>query len=181
MRSGTSSETTRTLWAIGAIALVVLAGDLVVKHAVTTAFGPEAERHAWWLIGDVVGLEYVQNTGAAFGIMRGNAELLAAASLLAGAGFVWLLLHELGNGIWTKLSGGLIIGGGAGNLVERFADGYVTDYIAVGPWPRFNIADSAITVAVAIFAIALLRQDTDADGDSDLKSEASEDDDDERT
>ncbi len=180
MHARTSSGTTRTLWAIGAIALVVLAADLVVKRAVTSAFGPEADRHAWWLIEDVVGLEYVQNTGAAFGIMRGNAELLAAASLLAGAGFVWLLLHELGNSVWTKLSGGLIIGGGAGNLVERFGDGYVTDYIAVGPWPRFNIADSAITLAIAVFAVALLRQDTGADSDAALEGEASEDNDDER-
>ena len=180
MRDGRGSETTLTLWAIGAIALVVLAADLVVKRAVTSAIGPDADRHAWWLIDDVVGFEYVQNTGAAFGIMRGNAELLAAASLLAGAGFIWLLLHELGAGVWTKLSGGLIIGGGAGNLVERFIDGYVTDYVAVGPWPRFNIADSAITVAVAIFAIALLRQGSDVDKDSELQSEASEHDDVER-
>ncbi len=180
MRAGTGSETTRTLWAIGATALVVLAGDLVVKRAVTSALGPEADQHAWWLIEDLVGLEYLRNTGAAFGLMRGNAELLAAASLLAGAGFLWLLLHELGNSVWTKLSGGLIIGGGAGNLVERFADGYVTDYVALGPWPRFNVADSAITVAIAIFAIALLREDTPTDGDADVTNEASEEDDDER-
>lgn len=181
MRAGPGSETTRTLWGIGAIALVVLAADLVVKRAITTALGPDAEQHAWWLIEDVIGFEYVQNTGAAFGIMQGNAELLAAASLLAGAGFVWLLLHELGTSVWTKLSGGFIIGGGAGNLVERFSDGYVTDYIAVGSWPRFNVADSAITVAIAIFAIALLRQDTGAHDDSGTTIAASEDDDDERS
>jgi signal peptidase II len=149
---------------MGAIALVVLVADLVVKRAVTSALGPGADRHAWWLVGDIVGLEYVQNSGAAFGIMRGNPELLAAVSLLVGTGFVWLLLHELDGGIWPVLSGGLIIGGGLGNLVERFSDGYVTDYIAVGTWPRFNIADSAITVAIAIFAVALMTAGTGEDG-----------------
>lgn len=156
MRAATDSRTTRTLMAMATIALVVVAADLVVKRAVTSALGPEADRHAWWLIDDLVGFEYVQNTGAAFGIMRGNPELLAAVSVVVGAGFVWLLLQELGGGVWPALSGGLLIGGGIGNFVERFGDGYVTDYIAVGPWPRFNIADSAITLAIAIFAIALL-------------------------
>ncbi len=159
----TDSKTPRTLVAMGMIALIVLVADLVMKRLVTTALGPDADRHAWWLVDDIVGFEYVQNTGAAFGIMRGNPELLAAVSLLVGVGFVWLLLHELGGGTWAVLSGGLIIGGGIGNLVERFGDGYVTDYIAVGPWPRFNIADSAITVAIAIFAVALLRVDTSSD------------------
>jgi signal peptidase II len=150
------TRTTRTLVAIGLVALVVLAADLVAKRAVTAALGPDAARHAWWLVDDVIGFEYVQNNGAAFGIMRGNPELLATLSLLVGVGFIWLLLTELGAGTWAAASGGLLLGGGAGNLVERFGDGYVTDYIAVGPWPRFNIADSAITVAVAIFAIALV-------------------------
>jgi signal peptidase II len=141
---------------MGLIALVVVVADLIVKRAVTAALGPEADRHAWWLLDDVVGFEYVQNTGAAFGMLRGNPELLAAASVLVGIGFVWLLLHELGGGVWPAVSGGLLIGGGTGNFVERFGDGYVTDYIAVGPWPRFNIADSAISIAIAIFAVALL-------------------------
>jgi signal peptidase II len=174
VRAGTDSTTRRTLAAIGAIALVVLVADLAVKRAVTSALGPEADRHAWWLVEDVVGLEYVQNSGAAFGIMRGNPELLAAVSLLVGAGFVWLLLQELDGSPWTMLSGGLLVGGGVGNLVERFGDGYVTDYIAVGPWPRFNIADSAITVAIAIFAIALMTVDTKADRETVRHGETSE-------
>lgn len=158
------TRSSRTLVAMGLIALIVLIADLTVKRVVTSALGPDGERHAWWLVEDIVGLEYVRNSGAAFGIMRGNPELLAVVSLLVGAGFVWLLLRELGGGVWAALSGGLIIGGGVGNLVERFADGYVTDYIAVGPWPRFNIADSAITVAIAIFAVALMTVDTSKDG-----------------
>jgi signal peptidase II len=142
---------------MGLIALVVIIADLAVKRAVTSALGPGADRRASWLVDDTLGLEYVQNTGAAFGIMRGNPELLAAVSVFVGIGFVWLLLQELGGGPWPALSGGLIVGGGIGNLVERFGDGFVTDYIAVGPWPRFNLADSAITVAIAVFAVALLR------------------------
>jgi signal peptidase II len=160
-----ATETTRTLAAMGLIALVVVIADLIVKRVVTSTLGPDANRHASWLVDDILGLEYVQNSGAAFGIMRGNPELLAAVSLLVGGAFVWLLLKELGSGPWSAASGGLLIGGGIGNLVERFGDGYVTDYIAVGPWPRFNIADSAITVAIAIFAVALFVDSGASTGD----------------
>ena len=112
-------------------------------------------------------------------VMRGNAELLATASLWPGRIRV-VAAARVGKQRLDEAQRGLIIGGGAGNLVERFGDGYVTDYIAVGPWPRFNIADSAITLAIAVFAVALLRQDTGADSDAALEGEASEDNDDER-
>lgn len=146
----------RTLGAMGAIALLVLAADLALKRLVTDALGPHASRHSWWLIDGVLGFEYMRNSGAAFGILRGNAELLAAVSLIVGIGFVWLLLHELDAGFRTAASGGLIVGGWIGNLVERFGDGYVTDYIAIGPWPRFNVADASITIAIVIFLVAVV-------------------------
>jgi signal peptidase II len=142
--------------AMGLVAIVVVLLDLIIKNIATAALGPDAERHAWWLFGDVIGFEYVQNTGAAFGMLRGNASLLAALSLVAAVGLVWLIVQELGPGIRAALSGGLLIGGWFGNLVERIGDGYVTDFVAIGPWPRFNVADSAITIAIVIFASALV-------------------------
>jgi signal peptidase II len=140
------------------IAVVVVILDLLVKGIVTRAIGPEADRHAWWLIGDDVGFEYVRNTGAAFGLLRGNAELLGAISILVAIGFAGLIVIELRGGLWAMVAGGLLVGGAIGNLVERLVDGYVTDFIAVGTWPRFNVADSAITVGVVVFIIGLFVQ-----------------------
>lgn len=152
-------HTTLMLARIAVLATVVVVVDLIVGRVVTAALGPDAERHAWWLIGDDVGLEYVRNTGAAFGIFEGNPELLAALSILISFGFVWLILGEMTNALWATLAAGLLLGGAAGNLIGRIVDGFVTDYLAVGPWPRFNVADSAITVGVAIFLIALVFDD----------------------
>ena len=45
---------------------------------------------------------------------------------------------------------GFVAGGAIGNLIDRVRLGYVTDFVAIGPWPKFNIADSAITVGVLI-------------------------------
>lgn len=138
------------------LAMIVVLLDRAAARVVTERLGPDAGRHAWWLIGDDVGFEYVRNTGAAFGLFRGNPELLGAVSILVAIGFVWLILNELPRGIWAVLSGGLLVGGAASNLIGRIHDGFVTDYVAVGPWPRFNLADSAISIGVAIFVVSML-------------------------
>ncbi|HEV2128141.1 MAG TPA: signal peptidase II [Thermomicrobiales bacterium] len=144
---------------VAAVMAVVVVLDLLVKWAVTLWIGPDADRHSWWLIGDSIGFEYLRNTGAAFGLFRGNPELLAAFTLLVTVGIVRLVLLEVRSPFWAALSSGLLAGGAIGNFVERVISGYVTDFVAVGPWPRFNIADSTITIGIAIFALAVILPD----------------------
>jgi signal peptidase II len=50
--------------------------------------------------------------------------------------------------LWHTVAIGVIAGGAVGNLIDRVRLGYVIDFLAVGPWPNFNVADSAITVGV---------------------------------
>jgi signal peptidase II len=156
VRSLRNITTRQTIIGIAILASVVVLVDLVVKRAVTSWLGPDAGRHAWWLVGDDIGFEYVRNSGAAFGMLRGNAEALAAVSILIAVGFTWLVIAEVPHRGWAVVAGGLLAGGAVGNLVERIADGFVTDYLAVGPWPRFNVADSAISIGVGVFLVALL-------------------------
>ena len=61
------------------------------------------------------------------------------------------LLTRLG-----EISLGLVMGGAIGNLIDRLYRGYVTDFIDVGFWPTFNIADSATVVGTILFAWSLL-------------------------
>ena len=140
------------------LAATMIALDLVVNWLVTNALGPGAETHEWWLAGNVVGMEYTRNSGAAFGIFQGNAELLAALSIVISLGLTWLMMVEVSGPLWSIMAAGLLLGGSIANQISRLGDGYVTDYFAVGLWPRFNVADSAITVGVAIFFVALLFQ-----------------------
>ena len=57
----------------------------------------------------------------------------------------------------TWISGGLILGGAAGNLIDRIRLSHVTDFILFPSWPAFNIADCAITVGVILLAWSLIR------------------------
>ena len=68
--------------------------------------------------------------------------------------------RHLSAGQWlVKLSLGLQLGGALGNLLDRLRYGHVIDFIDFKVWPVFNLADSAITVGVAILAYCLLRSE----------------------
>ena len=61
---------------------------------------------------------------------------------------------------WIRLSLGLQLGGALGNLVDRFHYGYVVDFVDIGFWPIFNVADVSIVVGVAILAYHLWHEET---------------------
>lgn len=103
------------------------------------------------------------NTGAAFGLFQGQSFALTIVALVGVAAILVYVLFAyryfpLLNDRSGRLALGLIIGGTVGNLIDRLNPdlGGVTDFISVGIWPTFNIADSAITVGVILFAYFLL-------------------------
>ena len=94
---------------------------------------------------------YVENTGSAFGLFKslGNTFFIII-SIFAITLVSFLLVKEKDN----RLCYSLIIGGAAGNLVDRIIYGYVIDFfdfhIAGVHWPVFNIADSALTIGIIL-------------------------------
>ena len=105
-------------------------------------------------------LTHVQNTGAAFGLFYGQSLPLTIVGLV---GIVILLIYvfflrqrfpPLDNRL-TNSALGLVLGGTIGNLIDRLRLGYITDFIDVGIWPAFNIADSAIVIGVFIVLYSL--------------------------
>ena len=105
-------------------------------------------------------LTHVHNTGGVFGLFQGQSFSLTIVALV-GVGFLLSILFiyrrfPLLNSIPGKLAIGLVLGGIVGNLIDRLSQGYVTDFIDVGVWPVFNIADSAIVVGVIILAYTML-------------------------
>jgi signal peptidase II len=111
-------------------------------------------------------LTYVRNTGAAFGIFAGSAEIfrrpfLIAVSLLA-IGFIFAMLKRLAEKArWLITALAFILGGAIGNLIDRVIYGEVIDFLDCFwgdyHWPAFNLADSFITVGVTITLILLIR------------------------
>ena len=102
------------------------------------------------VLSPVLHLTYVQNTGAAFGMLRGHAPLFVLLSVAVAVWIVAELRKPDGHGRLTLLSLSLILGGALGNVIDRLCLGYVVDFIDLRVWPVFNIADSAITVGVSL-------------------------------
>ena len=99
---------------------------------------------------------HVANTGSAFGLFGGNNLPLTIAS---AAGIVVLILFYRSQGtpgIWVQTSLGLMFAGAFGNLADRITLGHVTDFIDVGPWYIFNLADASIVTGIIIFGAVLV-------------------------
>lgn len=107
------------------------------------------------LIGHVVELRLSFNSGMAFGAFQGYTPLLAVAAIVVTVYLVRAVRRTTDTATVVGLV--LVLGGAIGNLVDRAAradgrllSGHVVDFISVGWWPVFNLADSAITVGALL-------------------------------
>jgi signal peptidase II len=106
-------------------------------------------------------LTYGQNTGAVFGIFQGNNDILTIFVIIEAIIILvyFLFFRARYPFLDTRLntvSLGLILGGLFGNLIDRIRLGFVTDFISVGSWPDFNVADSSGVIGVIMLAFSIL-------------------------
>ena len=108
-------------------------------------------------------LVYVENTGAAFGIFQGKLWLLSAISFAAMIVLSWLIWQGQHERKGMLLAFTLILGGTCGNFIDRVRLNYVVDflefYIKTYRWPSFNIADSAISIGVALLILLTVKDE----------------------
>lgn len=97
---------------------------------------------------------FVQNTGAAFGILQGYNGVFIGISVIAfvGFGYYWWKDEQ------HRLASSLVIAGIVGNLIDRVALGYVRDFIDVRIWPVFNIADALMVVGVGLMVWGVIKK-----------------------
>ena len=102
-------------------------------------------------------LRYVENTGAAFGMMQGGNWLLifVMIAIMVYIFKSWKELCSYGN--LVKWGCVFILAGAAGNLYDRITLGYVVDFLDFRVWPVFNLADSFITIGGGLFVLSLLK------------------------
>ena len=101
------------------------------------------------LIGHLVGITNVRNSGAAFGVAPAGAGLFLIASIAVAIGLALYVFRNSGDR-WSFGALGLIMGGTVGNGFDRIVNGTVTDFVNVHFWPVFNVADSAISTGVVL-------------------------------
>jgi signal peptidase II len=146
------------IWIVpAAMAATTIVLDQLSKLWILRALGPEPGARAIDIVEPWVRLVYTQNTGVAFSLFRNASNLFIPIALLICAGAVYYYATQLPNRrLPVQLALGLVLGGAVGNLIDRVRLGFVVDFVQVGRFPVFNVADSAITVGTALLLVVLV-------------------------
>ncbi len=138
------------------IALDQVTKYLCVEHLVDVSTFP--------LIEDVLHLTYVENRGAAFGMLAEHRWVFMILSTVGIVGiFIWLVANRR-DIVWNRVALSFIIGGGIGNMIDRIRLGYVIDFIDCRfiDFYVFNIADSFVCVGCAMYIIGIIYEEVRA-------------------
>jgi signal peptidase II len=142
----------RTILRTVLVAVAVVAADQATKAIVRASLDP-FER-----VKVIPGVHLVrsQNSGVAFSVFSGGGPVVVIVAVLAlGALVAFFITHLHRRLVW--LPTGMLLGGAAGNLVDRIRLGGVTDFVVLPHWPAFNLADACITVGVLVLVWVLER------------------------
>lgn len=149
-----------------AIAGVVLILDIVTKVLAVRLLVPGQPVS---IIGDTVTWTLVRNSGAAFSMATGYTWVLTLVATGVVIGIIWMGRRLVSP--WWALGLGMILGGALGNLIDRFfrspgpLRGHVVDFLSIGWWPVFNVADPAVVGgAILLVVLSLFGFDYDTTG-----------------
>ncbi len=135
------------------VAVDVAVADQVTKALVRSGIDPGEER----VVVDGLHLVNTRNSGVAFSMFSGGGPLVVLIAVAAlGALLAFFLTHLTRPLVW--LPTGLLLGGAAGNLIDRVREGAVTDFVKLPHWPAFNLADTCITFGVLTLVFVLERR-----------------------
>ncbi|MEO5703934.1 MAG: signal peptidase II [Candidatus Limnocylindrales bacterium] len=152
---GGASTSTRPHWVtfVG-LALLIIAADQLTKAWLVSFLAPGQMVN---VLGDWIRLVHSQNSGGLFGLLRGQALPFGLVSLVV-VGLIVVYHGRSKPNRYVSITLGLLLGGAAGNLIDRLRIGYVVDFVDAGigdlRWYTFNVADAAISFAILLLLAA---------------------------
>jgi signal peptidase II len=124
--------------------------------------------------GDLLRLTYVQNRGAAFGLLQDQTLFFVLVGLVVIGVIAASYRYLPRSSLLLQVALGLQLGGAIGNLIDRVRQTYVVDFVDFGYrsnwWPVFNVADSAIVIGVALLALNLMTESQPGDASQPARS-----------
>lgn len=116
------------------------------------------------VIGNFFVITSIRNTGAAFSMLEGKQTFFLIITPLVAAGIIWYIHQQRKSGNIRLLTGlGLVLGGALGNFIDRMMYGHVVDFLSFNfgsySFAIFNLADTAITIGVALIILDTLIED----------------------
>lgn len=138
----------RAVLVVLGVAVATIVADLATKAWAEAALADAPVDLGW------ITLRLSQNTGVAFGLGAGAPTgTVTVVTTLATLLIAWMALRGV---LYPPTAGGLLLGGGLGNLLDRIGDHAVTDMLDLGWFPSFNVADVALNIGVGLVLLAAL-------------------------
>lgn len=144
-----------TILALVAVVLLT-AADQITKLLVMNHFTKGQSVH---VINGLLDFTYVQNKGAAFGMLSGQRWIFMVITTLIMAAIVYGWVKGIFDHLTGRIAAVLILSGGVGNMIDRLRLGYVVDFIDISPlfsFAVFNVADCCVTIGAVLLMVFLL-------------------------
>ena len=147
----------RKYWQIVGIAIVIVALDQWTKGLVRVniPLGGSWLPESWEWLSPYARIVHWYNTGAAFGMFKEGSMVFTVLAFIV-IGLILYYYPHVEQADWSlRIAMSMQLGGAAGNLIDRLTIGHVTDFISVGKFPVFNVADASITVGAAVLFLGV--------------------------
>ncbi len=137
------------------VAAAAVVADQLTKWTVVSALALGDGVH----IAGPLAINHVRNTGIAFGLFADATSAVVVVTAVAVGGMVVFFARSAQRHPLLPVALGFVLGGSISNLVDRVRLGYVTDFLDIDYWPAFNLADTFITVGVALLFVSFVAAD----------------------
>lgn len=141
------------------LAILLIALDQLTKCLVQTHLDYGAIWSPWPWLAPYARVIHWTNTGVAFGLFQGKGIIFAILALIVSGAILYYLPSVPKKDWLIRLALILEFSGALGNFIDRVRVGSVIDFISVGTFPVFNVADSCITVGVCVLALGIILQE----------------------
>lgn len=147
----------RKYWQIAVIAILIVALDQWTKSLVRASIplGGSWLPEGWEWLSPYARIVHWYNTGAAFGMFQQGGMVFTVLAFVV-IGLILFYYPQVEKADWSlRLAMSMQLGGATGNLIDRLTIGHVTDFVSVGNFPVFNVADASITVGAAVLFLGI--------------------------
>lgn len=135
-------------------AIIVLLDQWSKEWIRTNLVYGEIYRPELWL-SQYARLIHWRNTGIVFGLFQNISRLFSFLPAIISLGIIYYFPRVPREDRLIRIAMILYLGGGIGNLIDRLTQGYVTDFVSLGNFPVFNVADASISIGVVVLALGV--------------------------
>lgn len=141
------------------VAGLIILLDQLTKSMIRNNLAMGEVFHPELWISEFARIVHWQNTGAAFGMFQSLGNVFMILSMVVSGAIIYYFPQVPRQDWLIRLAMAMLLGGAVGNLIDRLSQGYVTDFISVGEFPVFNIADASISLGVVVLFIGMWMQE----------------------